>query len=94
MDIPEEAVEDPGPSESKRMKVSLARDWEREAREAAELEKERGFMGGTDDDLKKLLLKKQEQRSKEYDSFFEALASKYGGKNTKRRSNPKRNKKQ
>nr|CAD7264742.1 unnamed protein product [Timema shepardi] len=68
--------------------------WEREAGEAAALEKERGYMGGTDDDLKKLLLKKQEQRSKEYDSFFEALASKYGSKDTKRRSNPKRNKKQ
>nr|CAD7463139.1 unnamed protein product [Timema tahoe] len=80
--------------ESAQKKANRKRKWEREAREAAELENERGYMGGTDDDLKKLLIKKQEQRSKEYDSFFEALASKYGGKDTKRRSNPKRNKKQ
>ncbi|XP_069687583.1 dnaJ homolog subfamily C member 9 [Periplaneta americana] len=65
--------------ESPRKRERRKRKWEKEAQEAAKMKEEKG-VGDTEDELKMLIQQKQQQRASEFNSFFDALADKYGGK--------------
>lgn len=65
-------------NESKKKKDSRKRRAAAEAEEAEEMKKELG-LGDNIDSLQALILKRNQERAGEMDSFLDSLASKYGG---------------
>jgi hypothetical protein len=63
--------------------------WEKEAKEAAKVEQEKGLRD-MDDDLTVMIQKKQQHRATEVNTFFDMLAEKYGGKSGGKKASRKK----
>lgn len=76
-------------NETPRKRERRKRKWEKEAREAAKMEQEKGLRD-MDDDLTVMIQKKQQQRAAEVNSFFDLLAEKYGEKSGGKKASRKK----
>lgn len=76
-------------NETPRKRERRKRKWEKEAKEAAKVEQEKGLRD-MDDDLTVMIQKKQQHRATEVNTFFDMLAEKYGGKSGGKKASRKK----